>query len=176
MTTMCQRLLARAAELGPLSQADLVAALPVCIPAAKALGLSGTAGLACLAGLVQVVAGSLSRQDEAAAACHAWLAALGTADVATALAVHDVDLSAALAGARSAGNDILIAASEAVRRGLAGDIPQAETIFADAAAAATAQALAGNLPLYRSIRDAAMAYAQLADPLVGLRRVLRVGQ
>ena len=162
--------LARAAELGPLALADLAAAIPGVAEVGAALGAGGLSGLSGLSAALQVTAGAgLS----AASAVGDWLGSLATPGVAIALAAHGVDLAGALLTAR--GGDVLEPAVSAVRQALGGDLAGATAIFGEGAASQTVQVLAGNMPVYRTIRDAATAYAAGSDSLAGLRQVLRVG-
>ena len=84
-------------------------------------------------------------------------------------------VAAAMAVARAAETDVLVAGIAAVSQALDGDMTLAGQIFASSTVAAVAQGLAGNLPVYEQLRDTALAYAAGTDPLVGLRAVLRVG-
>lgn len=151
-------MLARAAELGRLGLSALADVLAAASDLATAIGL----GVPAVAALAQVAAGVLAETD-VGDAVRDFLAALPEFPAA----------ATAMAGALAVGADVLVAGMAAVSQALDGDLTQAGQIF-NTAAGAVFQALGGNLAVYAAIRDTVAAYAAGADPLVGLRALLRV--
>lgn len=152
--------LARAAELGELGLEVLADVVDAAYGLAGAIGL-GVAGLAALA---QTAAGVVSDVATIAAVVADTLVALPTIPV----------VEVAMAVAQAAGSDVLVAGVGALSLALDGDLTRVGELIADTSVCAVIEALGGNLPVYEMIRDTAEAYATGADPLVGLRALLRV--
>jgi TP901 family phage tail tape measure protein len=126
-----QDILAKGGKLGKFELKDMARYLPSILPAAKAVGLSGTEGLGNLVSMLQVIRSGTGSAEEAAASMQNIFAKMESEATVKNFKDMGVDLPKALAKARKEGKDLLTVLLELVRVATKNDSSKVPQLFPD---------------------------------------------
>jgi len=126
-----QDILAKGGKLGKFELKDMARYLPSILPAAKAVGLSGTEGLGNLVSMLQVIRAGSGSAEEAASSMQNIFAKMESEATVKNFKDMGVDLPKALAKARREGRDLLTTFIDLSQQATRGDLSKLPQLFPD---------------------------------------------
>ncbi len=127
-----QDMMAKGGQLGQFELKDMARYLPSIAPAAKAVGIEGTRGLARLVGMLQIVREGAGTSEEAATNFQNILQKMESEETANKFKKMGIDLAKGMAAARKNGDDLFETFVRLTNQALKGDMSRLTNLFQDA--------------------------------------------
>lgn len=141
-----QDALARGGELGKFELKDMARYLPSLLPAVKAVGIEGQAGLEKLVAMLQVIRAGTGTAEEAASSASNIFAKMESEETTKRFQKFGVDLRKEMEKARKEGKDLLSTFVELSDKALKGDLSKLPQLFSDMEFARGMRALLSQWP------------------------------
>ena len=126
-----QDALARGGELGKFELRDMARYLPSMLPAVKAIGLEGQAGLEKLTAMLQVIRAGTGTAEEAASSASNIFAKMESEETTKRFRKFGIDLRKEMEKARKEGKDLLSVFVELSDKAVKGDLSKVPQLFSD---------------------------------------------
>jgi TP901 family phage tail tape measure protein len=128
---LAQDMMAKGGQLGQFELKDMARYLPSIAPAAKAVGIEGTRGLARLVGMLQIVREGAGTSEEAATNFQNILQKMESEETVNKFEKMGVDLAKGMNAARKNGDDLFETFVKLTNKALKGDMSRLNNLFSD---------------------------------------------
>lgn len=143
-------IMAEGGKRGSFELKDMARYLPSLLPAAKALGVEGTKGLADIVALMQMVRKSSGTSEEAAASMSDIMQKMEIEETTKKFKKFGVDSTAAFAKARKEGRNVFDVLEELLQKATKGDLSKLPQLFGDKEALRFARSIMQDAGRWRS--------------------------
>lgn len=169
-----QDAMAKGGELGKFELKDMARYLPSMLPAVKALGIEGQAGLEKLVAMLQVIRAGTGTAEEAASSASNIFAKMESEETTKRFEKFGVNLRKEMEKARKEGKDLLTTFVELSDKALKGDLSKLPQLFSDMEFARGMRALLSQWPKVAELQAQIARGAGTID--ANLKRILADSQ
>lgn len=148
-----QDTLAKGGQLGQFELKDMARYLPSMLPAVKAIGLEGQAGLEKLVAILQVIRKGTGTAEEAASSANNIFSKMESEETVNNFKKMGVDLRKEMAAARKDGKELLSTFVELSQKALKGDMSKLPQLFGDMEFARGMRALIVDWERVKELQD-----------------------